>query len=149
VSEGGTFGDAEVIERFWAFGADRTGYLIHADERLAGFALIREGSYYGSPGMREISEFFVLRLHRRQHIGERVAVMLFDRYPGLWEVRELGWNVPAQTFWRTVIGRYTAGAFTETSRHDSRFSGVVQHFRSGLTAGSPDRFSDRGSVPAP
>lgn len=134
----GAFGDPEVIERFWS-GADRSAYLIRVDGQLGGFVLLREGSYYGGPGTREVSEFFILRPHRRRGIGERAAVSLFDRFPGRWEVRVLAENIAAREFWRAVIGRYTLGDSTETTRHDARFSGVVQHFSSGRVRGDSDR----------
>jgi ribosomal-protein-alanine N-acetyltransferase len=141
VAADGTFGDPAVIQRFWDFAAGRLGYLIRVEGQLAGFALVREGSYYGDPGTREMSEFFLLRRYRGRGIGERVAVALFDRFPGPWEVRELEGNVAAQRFWHAVIDRYTAGAFAETRRTDARFSGTVQHFasgREGRAAPGPD-----------
>jgi RimJ/RimL family protein N-acetyltransferase/predicted acetyltransferase len=134
----GTFGDTEVIERFWGFAMGRHALLIRASGQLAGFVLLREGSYYGEPGTREISEFFVLRRYRGQGVGERAAIAAFDRFVGPWEVREFAGNVPAQRFWRTVIRRYTGGSFTETPRHDERFSGIVQHFNSARPAPRAD-----------
>ena len=92
----GAFGNREVIEPFWGFGTERAAHLIHVDGKLAGFALTREGSHYGVPGTREVSEFFILRRYRGHGVGERVAVELFDRLPGRWEVRALDRNTAAQ-----------------------------------------------------
>ena len=79
----------------------------------------------------------LLRCHRGHGVGERAAVELFNRLPGPWEVRVLDRNTAAQGFWRTVIARYTHGDLAETTRHDSRFSGIVYHFDSTQRPGGP------------
>ncbi len=103
-----------------------TSYLVHADGVLAGFALVRDGAYFAGDGTRDISEFFILRRHRRQGIGAEVARRMFDAFPGKWEVTQLARNVEAQTFWRRVIGEYTRGRYVEQPRPDGR--GVMQRF---------------------
>jgi predicted acetyltransferase len=113
LGDDGLFGDPDTIERFWAPSEERRSFLIRVDGKLAGFVLIRRGSYFGDSEARELSEFFVLRRYRRQGVGERAAHAVFEAFPGRWEVRELGSNADALAFWRTVIGRFTAGAFEE------------------------------------
>jgi predicted acetyltransferase len=112
ISTEGLYGDAEKIDRFWTE-PGRRSFLIKVDAALAGFALVRDQAPHAGAGTHEISEFFVLRKFRRQRVGERVATMLFDMAPGPWEVSQLASNLPAQEFWRAVIGRYTGGKFTD------------------------------------
>jgi predicted acetyltransferase len=76
----------------------------------------------------DMSQFFVLRKHRRRGVGERAAAMTFDAFRGRWEVREALRNTPAHEFWRSVIGRYARGRFTETMLDDERWRGPVQSF---------------------
>lgn len=110
----------------------RPGYhvfLVTVDGRLAGFAFVtRHASYLGEGETWLIDEFFVMRKYRRRGVGERVARDLFDRFPGRWEVAQLAINLPAQAFWRTVIGRYTRGDFRETDVATDRWRGPVQAF---------------------
>ena len=131
ISAEGLYGDAEKIERFWTE-RGRRSFLIRADTALAGFALIRDEAAYAGPGTHEVSEFFVLRKFRRQGVGEQAARMLFDLAPGPWELSELASNVPAQEFWRAVIGRYTGGKFTDVeASHDHDgwpWRGRIQRF---------------------
>jgi len=87
------------------------------------------GAYFAGEGTRDISEFFVLRRHRRRGVGTEVARRVFDRYPGKWEVTQLTRNVDAQAFWRRVIGDYTGGRYDELPRPDGR--GVMQRFDNG------------------
>jgi len=67
-----------------------------------GFALVGDQAPRGDAGVREISEFFVLRKYRRRGVGSYVARTLFSRFAGRWEVAELAWNVLAQRFWRAL-----------------------------------------------
>ncbi len=113
------------LENYWTEDT-RLPFLIRVDGVLAGFALV---SMIGQGDGREtdMSEFFIMRKYRRQGVGRIVATTLFDRFPGQWRVRQILENVPAQRFWRSVIGAYTNGDYAEstTDRH------VVQSFRAG------------------
>jgi predicted acetyltransferase len=132
ISSEGLYGSAERIERFWTEPGRRC-FLIRADAALAGFAFIRDEGQHSGPGTWEVSEFFVLRKFRRQGVGTRAALMLFDLAPGPWEVSQLASNLPAQLFWRAVIDRYTAGHFSdEDDAHDHfghPWRGRVQRFQ--------------------
>lgn len=106
-------------------------YLIRVDEQPAGFAIIDEHE----PELPwnstiDLDDFFIMRKYRRQGIGERIAVQLFDRFPGCWEVSELAQNTDAQAFWRKVISRYTNGQYNEQTWQNPLRSGVAQYFLS-------------------
>ena len=104
-------------------------FLIREAGRLAGFA-IHEGRsrLSGELGINDVAELFVMKKYRRLGIGARAASVLFDRFAGPWEVREVRGNVGALAFWRKVIERYSGGAFTESEHDDGRFRGTVQRF---------------------
>lgn len=72
-----------------------------------------------------MSKFFVMRKYRRRGVGAQAARLLFDRFPGRWNVRELTANEPAQKFWRSVTGAYAS--YEEIVARDE----VSQHFVSG------------------
>ena len=110
------------------------GFLIRADEKLAGFALVQERSRLtGDEAVRDVAELFVMRRYRRRGVGERVAVELFERFRGRWEVRQKAENVAATAFWRRVIGRHTRGTFDEIMWDDERWRGPVQRFDNGVS----------------
>jgi predicted acetyltransferase len=52
---------------------------------------------------------------RQLGVGQAVAVQVFDRFPGKWEVLQHGRNRPSYLFWETVIGAYTGGQYTKGS----------------------------------
>jgi len=110
----------------------RDAFLVRVDGRLAGFALLaNESRLTGERDVHDVAEFFVLPRYRRAGVGERTARMLFDRFPGRWEVRQRAENARAIAFWRRVIDRYTGGRFDEEVRADERWQGPVQRFESG------------------
>ena len=125
IGDDGLYGNAATIEGFWT-DPRMTAYLVRADGVLAGFVLSRDGAYFAGDGTRDISEFFVLRRHRRQGIGSETARRMFDTFPGKWEVTQLTSNLEAQKFWRRVIGEHTRGDYEEQPRPDGR--GVMQRF---------------------
>ena len=107
----------------------RFPFLVYSDAKLAGFVLVNAYTVLLEPGAgMSIAEFFVMRKYRRRGVGRRAAFRAFDRFPGLWEVREHGDNLAGQQFWRSVIGEYTRGEFSEIVLNDDRWTGPVQTF---------------------
>jgi predicted acetyltransferase len=106
-------------------------FLIQVDANLAGFAFVtRHQSYLGDGDAVLLSEFFVMRKYRRSGIGEHVALTLFDRFPGRWEVGTPHGNLGGQAFWRSVLGRYAPDMYQEVSEGCERWQGPIWAFSS-------------------
>ena len=105
--------DYAYIDDYWV-DADRRPFLVEADGRWAGFALVRLG-----PPI-DMSEFFVVRRFRRLGVGQQAALQLFREFPGTWQIRQLPRNPGATAFWRSVI----PVEYRESKTED----GLVQHF---------------------
>ena len=127
VEPDGRFGSRGWHRRFWTR-RGRHHFVIRADGRLAGFALLGERAHFAGAGVREVSEFFVLRKYRRRGVGTRAARFLFARFPGRWELAELTWNVGEQRFWRGLLQRRAVGPVVERRRRHDDLTFVVQHF---------------------
>jgi predicted acetyltransferase len=127
VEADGRFGSPRWQRRFWSR-RGRHHFVILVGGRLAGFALVREHAHFAGAGVREISEFFVLRKYRRRGMGTRAARLLFARFPGRWEVAELSWNVGAQRFWRSAIRRSAVDGVVERHHRQDDLRFVGQHF---------------------
>jgi predicted acetyltransferase len=123
----GRFGSRPWHRRFWTR-RGRHHFVIRVRGRLVGFALVRERAHFAGRGVREVSEFFVLRKYRQQGVGTRAARWLFARFPGRWEVAELSWNVAAQKFWRHAISSYGVESLVERPRRQGDLVFVVQQF---------------------
>jgi predicted acetyltransferase len=142
VERDGTFGSPSWHRSFWR----RRGgahFVVRVDGRPAGFALVRHRAQFAGVGVREMSEFFVLRRYRRRGIGTRVARALFARFPGSWELAVLTWN-PARRFWRGVIRRVAVGRVLATRRRRDDLPFVVFRFDTA-PAGGATRARVRGS----
>lgn len=118
------------FDEYWTE-PDRVPFLVYCDAALAGFVLVNTYTVVLEPGAgRSIAEFFIMRKYRLRGVGRRAAFHAFDMFPGLWEVREHVDNLAGQQFWRTVIGEYTVGAFSEAILNDDKWIGPVQTFDS-------------------
>ena len=84
------------LDHYWAE-PGRYPYLITADDRIAGMALVRQGPPHS------MAEFLVMPRYRRSGVGRCAASRLFAWFPGQWQVREVAGNAAAVAFWRAVI----------------------------------------------
>jgi predicted acetyltransferase len=95
-----------------------------------GFALVTRPRMPPAAGEPEadyrMSEFFVRKQHRRVGMGRDAATLIFDRFAGRWLILEYMRNPGAVAFWRRVVAAYSAGSYTERSRHGE----VQQRFTS-------------------
>ncbi len=119
------------IQRYDRYGQE-TGYdawILRVAGKPAGFALVDLNSPWPESQERHhIHEFHVLRAYRRRGLGQKMAHAIFDHYPGLWQIEQIGPNVDAQAFWQRVVANYTGGKFTERVIEGRRFPLFVQEF---------------------
>ncbi|HEX5323868.1 MAG TPA: GNAT family N-acetyltransferase [Capsulimonadaceae bacterium] len=125
LDEHGLFG-YKYLDHYWTE-EGRHPFLIHVDDKIAGFALVNQHSLLGSDA-RVIAEFFILRKYRRHRVGEEAARQVLDRLPGSWEIAQTSYNAGAQAFWKKLIDRYTNGRFTETLLDNDLWQGPVLAF---------------------
>ena len=112
----------------------RHAFFVRVGDKLAGFALVEDRSRLsGTAGVHDMAEFFIVRKYRRQGVGERAARLLFQHFPGRWEVRQRAQNPEATAFWRRVIGRHTGGNFEDAVWNDAAWQGPVQTFQNEST----------------
>ncbi len=110
VNEHGFYGYT-YLDYYWTEDT-RHPFFIRVNGKLAGFVLISDYAYViDSSDARSVTELFVLKKYRRKGIGKSIAVKVFDKFPGKWEVIQHGNNEPSKTFWEEVIHEYTRGNF--------------------------------------
>jgi len=108
--------------------------LLRYKKHWAGLAVVNLKSYLNDdPHIREIGEFFVLKLYRRHHLGQKMAFELFKFFPGKWEIRQLPEAREAHDFWVQVIDRYTHHHFTNNLIDHPRWKGYIQTFIQSLS----------------
>jgi predicted acetyltransferase len=127
VDESGRFGSVQ-LDMYWTE-AGYHAFLFRVERQLAGFALVNgQSRLHTSFQGRSIAHLFVLRRYRRQGVGRTIAMQLFDRFPGAWEVSSSADNVPGHVFWRSVVDHYTDGHYAEAWLQTPLWRGPVESF---------------------
>jgi len=114
------------LDYFW-FEETHAAFIVRVDGQLGGFALV-DNEVVIEDNERSLTEFFILRKYRRQGVGRTVAKRIFDELPGKWEIRVIAANVPAQSFWRSVVSDYSEGQFDERELANDDWTGPVFWF---------------------
>jgi len=107
---------------------ERHAFLIRVRGKVAGFVMVRDIESFGGGAIHTVAEFFVLNVYRRLGIGEEIARIVFNQYPGAWQVAVQEDNKVARSFWKTVVWRYTGGRMNEFRTTD--WKGPVYEFAS-------------------
>jgi predicted acetyltransferase len=106
----------------------RVPLTVQADGRLVGFILVNRWSALNRELGHSVAEFFVPRKYRRIGVGSRAAKILFERWPGRWEVAVASYNKPALCFWRKAIPASVGGTAEEYAGDGKRWVGTVLCF---------------------
>ena len=115
VGEDGRFGYPS-LSLYWSE-SGRHPFLIRADGKLAGLALVKKGSEVsGSDEVWDMAEFFVLRGCRGRGVGTLAAHQVWRRFPGAWEIRVMQRNSLARRFWAGAISTF-AGEMIQPRSH--------------------------------
>lgn len=90
--------------------ANRKSYFIKNDYKYIGFVMINENLKFNNSG-KSVAEFLIMPQYRRNHIGKKVAMEIFNMYPGWWEVEPIENSESAYNFWKKTIEEYTSNDF--------------------------------------
>lgn len=113
------FFDYPYLDHYWVE-AGRYPYFILCEDRVAGFALVREVAQSPVPYCT-VAEFFVMRRYQGQQVGRSAAEQVFARHPGQWLIQQEANNHAAQRFWQRVIGRLTHGQYQQSVLPDGTY----------------------------
>lgn len=110
-------------------------FIILADKKPAGFALVSTGAYAPKDADFYVYEFFLLRPYRGKNIAEIAAKQVFDKFQGAWELdtNPSTLNQRAQWFWNKTINNYTSGNFEKVI--GTTFNGERLIFRFSIRIG--------------
>jgi predicted acetyltransferase len=90
----------------------RKAYFIKIDNELAGFVLLNTVGEYSDTEWN-MGEFFIVAKYQSKGIGKQVAELVWQRYPGKWEVSVIPENKRSLNFWRKIIADFTKNKYTE------------------------------------
>ena len=116
--ETGLYSDPHIDDYFT--NNDRIPYLIYADGKLAGLALINQHAECPAPLDWAVAEFFIAYQYRRQGVGTSVMKMLFERHRGIWQIKYHSKNKGSEIFWTKIADEASGGKF-EIMRGDEDY----------------------------
>lgn len=91
---------------------DRFAFLIKIENEIAGFVLINKVGTEPNTDWN-MGEFFILAKFQGKGIAQQVANMVWQQFPGRWEVLVIPEMIYALKFWRKSINQFTSGHYTE------------------------------------
>jgi predicted acetyltransferase len=116
------------LDDYWSR-PSHSALFIRREGVLAGFALINDTTHSGEPADRNVAEFFILRKHRGQGVGQAAALLVFASHAGSWEVAVTRKNVQAREFWRnTIQNAGNALNLREMDLQDEKWNGPLFRF---------------------
>jgi predicted acetyltransferase len=114
VDESGSFGEDD-LDGCWTEDR-RHPFVIRANGKVAGFAVVDEGSdVTGDRSVYDMAEFFVLRRWRRTGVGRAAVRDLLERFPGTWEIRPFPGYPAGEKFWRQICAESAVGGVSEST----------------------------------
>jgi predicted acetyltransferase len=101
---------------------------ITLEKNIVGFVLVNDHVLI-EPSAKNMAEFYIIKNSRNNGIGRVAAKLVFDLFPGYWEVRQMSKYMKPVRFWRNVIANYTHNNFKEITLNDEQWSGTIQVFK--------------------
>ena len=98
-------------------------FIIRVNNELAGFALVAS-SNDNLQSSYTMGEFFILRKFRKFGVGTNIALQIFNKLQGQWEVTQLINNKPSIVFWEKLISNYTQKNYTIYDTQDSEHGNI-------------------------
>jgi predicted acetyltransferase len=111
---------------------NRYPFLVKVDGKLAGFAFVKRAPGVARSGeIWDMAEFFIVRAYRKRGIGRRVAGAVWERFPGLWEVRVMESNRAARGFWMKAVADFSGVPVEPVTIEKDGMHWLVFAFESG------------------
>lgn len=124
INEYGYFGYPR-IDDYWNE-EGRYPFFIRVDGKLAGLVLVRSCCEYNNlSNPHNIAEFFVMKKYRQKGVGKAAAIIIFDMFPGGWEISWWSNNLPAKNFWYKVVAEYTNGKYNTFTAEEKNCAGFI------------------------
>lgn len=85
----------------------RSAYFIYNDNNLVGFFMIHPYSYFNYSPDYVLAEFTIFPHFRKRHYAEETIKIIFDTFPGNWEIKYNENNIKAKNLWLKVTNLYS------------------------------------------
>lgn len=82
--------------------SNRRALFICLYDRVIGFALMNQATYHETSTWH-MAEFFITACYQGCGLGEKASQLIFNQYPGQWEISVLPSHTKALIFWQKVL----------------------------------------------
>ncbi len=115
LSSGGRYNYSfEQIDPYWQ-NPDYTPYFAYVANELVGFALVRPHPEEAEvTQVWDIEQFFILRHHRRNGLGQALFQACLERHAGQWQIRVMLENTRAWQFWTSAVKALNPSQYEES-----------------------------------
>lgn len=103
---------------------DRYAYFIYCDNKLAGFALIRQNPKCERVVDWSIAEFFVIYNYRRQGVATEAVKQLFEIHKGHYHLSYHKNNIASKIFWNKIAKKYSDNNYDLIVGNDTFLDGT-------------------------
>lgn len=93
----------------------RKAYLVKVYDDVAGFILLNQAVTCKDSDWN-IGECFILGRYQGHGVGKIAAEIIWQLYPGKWEVSVIPENTSALKFWENTISKFTANVFKKETK---------------------------------
>lgn len=121
-NEEGLFNDPHLDSYFTD--SDRFAYLIYADGKLAGLALVNKYPECDRPIDWAVAEFWISYHYRRKGVGTAVMDMLFEKFKGVWHIKYHPKNEVSHVFWNKIADKASGGNYETVRGKEDYFDGT-------------------------
>ncbi len=102
------------IDYYWEGDERWNPFFIEVAGIIVGFIVVLFENMDTDPDPTHvIYDFMVLQKYRRSGIGRKAALEAFKMYKANWKISQMESNLPARTFWRSVIEGFKGTNYTE------------------------------------
>lgn len=95
------------------------GYLLFCQKKAVGFCVANVENE-----IKDIAEFYIVPVMRKKNLGYKLAIKIFNKHPGKWQVRQIKEAIDARFFWQNIIKKYTKNKYEELEIQDEQW-GIV------------------------
>ena len=104
----------------------RKAYIVWQNDCPIGCVLVHQDPFYKKDTpVFVMSEFFILKMYRRQGIGVAVASYVMHQNPGNWEIRVIQAHQNGYHFWTKVVENVAPGCYEVLQKQDDEWYGHV------------------------
>ncbi|MCI8344034.1 MAG: GNAT family N-acetyltransferase [Clostridia bacterium] len=118
----GLFHDSHVDSYFTD--PERFPFFIYCGKDIAGLALVFKRAECPAPLDWAVAEFFIAYPFRRKGLGASAMKQLFERFPGVWQIKYHPKNKGSEIFWQKIASEASGNRYEIVRGNEDYYDGT-------------------------